>query len=111
MIDEILRQSGFAPDEDPVKALVGAVTGKSNGAALEVATRTPAPQNRRGRVVHECPTHRTLSALAASGEGGRLRPSSRWREYDEFVLCKRWRLCYTQPRANAGSPFSSVAQR
>ncbi|MCA1499118.1 MULTISPECIES: flotillin domain-containing protein [unclassified Bradyrhizobium] len=34
MIDEILRQSGFAPDEDPVKALVGAVTGKSNGAAV-----------------------------------------------------------------------------
>ncbi|MCA1546421.1 flotillin [Bradyrhizobium yuanmingense] len=34
MIDEILRQSGFAPDEDPVKALVGAVTGKSNGAVV-----------------------------------------------------------------------------
>ncbi|MDF0520653.1 flotillin domain-containing protein [Bradyrhizobium yuanmingense] len=34
MIDEILRQSGFAPDEDPVRALVGAVTGKSNGAAV-----------------------------------------------------------------------------
>ncbi|MGY4295261.1 flotillin [Bradyrhizobium sp. i1.4.4] len=34
MIDEILRQSGFAPGEDPVKALVGAVTGKSNGAAV-----------------------------------------------------------------------------
>ncbi|MHB0767753.1 flotillin family protein [Bradyrhizobium sp. 5.13L] len=34
MIDEILRQSGFAPDDDPVKALVGAVTGKSNGAAV-----------------------------------------------------------------------------
>ena len=33
MIDEILRQSGFTPDDDPVKALVGAVTGKSNGAA------------------------------------------------------------------------------
>ncbi len=37
MIDEILRQSGFAPGEDPVKALVSAVTGKSNGAA-------PAPE-------------------------------------------------------------------
>ncbi|MDA9508025.1 membrane protein [Bradyrhizobium sp. CCBAU 11386] len=34
MIDEILRQSGFAPGEDPVQALVGAVTGKSNGAAV-----------------------------------------------------------------------------
>ncbi|MGT2438688.1 flotillin family protein [Bradyrhizobium betae] len=34
MIDEILRQSGFAPGEDPVKALVGAVTGKGNGAAM-----------------------------------------------------------------------------
>ncbi|MGX1164010.1 flotillin [Bradyrhizobium sp. USDA 372] len=34
MIDEILRQSGFAPGDDPVKALVGAVTGKSNGAAM-----------------------------------------------------------------------------
>lgn len=40
MIDEILRQSGFAPGEDPVKALVGAVTGKSNGAAVPV----PAPE-------------------------------------------------------------------
>ncbi|OKO73834.1 hypothetical protein AC630_27650 [Bradyrhizobium sp. AS23.2] len=29
MIDEILRQSGFAPGDDPAKALVGAVTGKS----------------------------------------------------------------------------------
>jgi flotillin len=38
MIDEILRQSGFAPGDDPVKALVGAVTGKSNGAAV------PAPE-------------------------------------------------------------------
>ncbi|WP_158669587.1 flotillin family protein [Bradyrhizobium guangdongense] len=36
MIDEILRQSGFAPGDDPVKALVGAVTGKSNGAAVPV---------------------------------------------------------------------------
>ncbi|MGV7216080.1 flotillin family protein [Bradyrhizobium sp. UFLA05-112] len=44
MIDEILRQSGFAPGEDPVKALVGAVTGKSNGAAVEVAGSVPAPQ-------------------------------------------------------------------
>ncbi|MDA9400625.1 flotillin family protein [Bradyrhizobium sp. CCBAU 45389] len=34
MIDEILRQSGFAPGDDPVKALVGAVTGKNNGAAV-----------------------------------------------------------------------------
>ena len=34
MIDEILRQSGFAPADDPVKALVGAVTGKSSGAAM-----------------------------------------------------------------------------
>ena len=34
MIDEILRQSGFAPGDDPVQALVGAVTGKSNGAAV-----------------------------------------------------------------------------
>jgi flotillin len=33
MIDEILRQSGFAPGDDPVKALVGAVAGKPNGAA------------------------------------------------------------------------------
>ncbi|MBB4378128.1 Uncharacterized membrane protein YqiK, contains Band7/PHB/SPFH domain [Bradyrhizobium sp. Rc3b] len=40
MIDEILRQSGFAPGEDPVKALVGAVTGKSNGAAVPA----PAPE-------------------------------------------------------------------
>ncbi|MCA1413185.1 flotillin family protein [Bradyrhizobium sp. NBAIM20] len=37
MIDEILRQSGFAPGDDPVKALVGAVTGKSNGAAVPAA--------------------------------------------------------------------------
>jgi hypothetical protein len=29
----------------------------------------------------------------------------------EFVLCKRNRLCYTQPRANEGFAFSSVAQR
>ncbi|MDE5444942.1 hypothetical protein GWG65_26545 [Bradyrhizobium sp. CSA207] len=35
-----LRQSGFAPGEDPVKALVGAVTGKSNGAAVPA----PAPE-------------------------------------------------------------------
>ncbi len=40
MIDEILRQGGFAPDDDPVKALVGAVTGKSNGAAVP----TPLPE-------------------------------------------------------------------
>ncbi|MBR0845119.1 flotillin family protein [Bradyrhizobium liaoningense] len=40
MIDEILRQSGFAPGEDPVKALVGAVTGKGNGAAVPA----PAPE-------------------------------------------------------------------
>ncbi|MBB4422213.1 putative membrane protein YqiK [Bradyrhizobium sp. CIR48] len=40
MIDEILRQSGFAPGEDPVKALVGTVTGKSNGAAVPA----PAPE-------------------------------------------------------------------
>ncbi|PDT87418.1 flotillin [Bradyrhizobium sp. Y36] len=40
MIDEILRQSGFAPGDDPVKALVGAVTGKSNGAAMP----SPAPE-------------------------------------------------------------------
>ncbi|UWU72998.1 SPFH domain-containing protein [Bradyrhizobium huanghuaihaiense] len=38
MIDEILRQSGFAPGDDPVKALVGAVTGKSNGAAVPAPT-------------------------------------------------------------------------
>lgn len=29
----------------------------------------------------------------------------------EFVLCKRNRLCYTQPRANDWFAFSSVAQR
>lgn len=40
MIDEILRQGGFAPGDDPVKALVGAVTGKSNGAAVPA----PAPE-------------------------------------------------------------------
>ncbi|TGN89934.1 flotillin family protein [Bradyrhizobium yuanmingense] len=40
MIDEILRQSGFAPGDDPVKALVGAVTGKSNGAAVPVPEKT-----------------------------------------------------------------------
>ncbi|MDN5002135.1 flotillin family protein [Bradyrhizobium sp. GCM10027634] len=38
MIDEILRQSGFAPGDDPVKALVGAVTGKSNGASVPAPT-------------------------------------------------------------------------
>jgi flotillin len=38
MIDEMLRQSGFAPGDDPVKALVGAVTGKSNGAAVPAPT-------------------------------------------------------------------------
>ena len=43
MIDEILRQSGFAPGDDPVKALVGAVTGKANGAAGTPAT-VPAPE-------------------------------------------------------------------
>ena len=32
-------------------------------------------------------------------------------EDDEFVLCKRNRLCYTQPRANDWFAFSSVAQR
>jgi uncharacterized membrane protein YqiK len=37
MIDEILRQGGFAPGDDPVKALVGAVTGKPNGKAVEAA--------------------------------------------------------------------------
>ncbi|MBR0848086.1 flotillin family protein [Bradyrhizobium diazoefficiens] len=42
MIDEILRQSGFAPGEDPVKTLVNAVAGKSNGAAVPVAA--PAPE-------------------------------------------------------------------
>lgn len=40
MIDEILRQSGFAPGDDPVKSLVNAVTGKSNGAAMPA----PAPE-------------------------------------------------------------------
>ena len=45
MIDEILRQSGFAPDEDPVKALVGAVTGKSNGAAVPVPAPVPQTPN------------------------------------------------------------------
>lgn len=44
MIDEILRQSGFAPGEDPVKTLVGAVTGKANGAAVTPAV-VPAPEN------------------------------------------------------------------
>jgi uncharacterized membrane protein YqiK len=44
MIDEILRQSGFAPGEDPVKALVSAVTGNSNGAAVEVAASVPATE-------------------------------------------------------------------
>ena len=43
MIDEILRQSGFAPGDDPVKALVGAVTGKANGAAGAPAA-VPAPE-------------------------------------------------------------------
>lgn len=43
MIDEILRQSGFAPGEDPVKALVGAVTGKANGAAGAPVT-VPVPE-------------------------------------------------------------------
>jgi hypothetical protein len=43
MIDEILRQSGFAPGDDPVKALVGAVTGKANGAAVTPAA-VPAPE-------------------------------------------------------------------
>lgn len=43
MIDEILRQSGFAPGDDRVKALVGAVTGKANGAAGMPAT-LPAPE-------------------------------------------------------------------
>jgi flotillin len=43
MIDEILRQSGFAPGDDPVKALVGAVTGKANGAAVMPAA-VPAPE-------------------------------------------------------------------
>ncbi|GAH33833.1 unnamed protein product, partial [marine sediment metagenome] len=43
MIDEILRQSGFAPGDDPVKALVGAVTGKANGAAAAPAA-VPAPE-------------------------------------------------------------------
>lgn len=45
MIDEILRQSGFAPGEDPVKALVGAVTGKGNGAAVPVAAPAPEKTN------------------------------------------------------------------
>ncbi|MDA9435627.1 flotillin family protein [Bradyrhizobium sp. CCBAU 51627] len=44
MIDEILRQSGFAPGDDPVKALVGAVTGKSNEAAMPAA-RAPETTN------------------------------------------------------------------
>jgi uncharacterized membrane protein YqiK len=43
MIDEILRQSGFAPGDDPVKTLVGAVTGKANGAAVTPAA-VPAPE-------------------------------------------------------------------
>jgi hypothetical protein len=45
MIDEILRQSGFAPGDDPVHALVGAVTGKSNGAAVPVAAPVPEKTN------------------------------------------------------------------
>ncbi|MBR0789480.1 flotillin family protein [Bradyrhizobium manausense] len=46
MIDEILRQSGFAPGDDPVKALVGAVTGKPNGAAVApVAVSAPEKTN------------------------------------------------------------------
>ena len=45
MIDEILRQGGFAPGDDPVQALVGAVTGKSNGAAVPVAAPAPAKTN------------------------------------------------------------------
>jgi uncharacterized membrane protein YqiK len=47
MIDEILRQSGFAPGDDPVKALVGAVTGKANGAAVTPAA-VPAPEKTNG---------------------------------------------------------------
>ncbi|WP_439404143.1 flotillin family protein [Bradyrhizobium sp. DASA03076] len=45
MIDEILRQSGFAPGDDPVKALVGAVTGKANGAAGTPAVPAPEKTN------------------------------------------------------------------
>ncbi|MBR0775269.1 flotillin family protein [Bradyrhizobium diazoefficiens] len=45
MIDEILRQSGFAPGEDPVKTLVNAVAGKSNGAAVPVAAPAPEKTN------------------------------------------------------------------
>lgn len=45
MIDEILRQSGFAPGEDPVKSLVNAVAGKSNGAAVPVAAPAPEKTN------------------------------------------------------------------
>jgi flotillin len=45
MIDEILRQGGFAPGEDPVKALIGAVTGKSSGAAVPAAASTPEKPN------------------------------------------------------------------
>jgi hypothetical protein len=37
--------------------------------------------------------------------------SRRIADDDEFVLCKRKRLCYTQPRANERFAFSSVAQR
>lgn len=57
-----------------------------------------------GRVIcHRCPdegsprTSGTLPGCVA--------------EHDEFVLCKRNRLCYTQPRANDWFAFSSVAQR
>ncbi|RXG90014.1 flotillin family protein [Bradyrhizobium zhanjiangense] len=45
MIDEILRQSGFASGEDPVKALVGAVTGKGNGAAVPAVAPAPEKTN------------------------------------------------------------------
>jgi flotillin len=45
MIDEILRQSGFAQGDDPVKALVGAVTGKANCAAAPVAVPAPEKTN------------------------------------------------------------------
>jgi hypothetical protein len=51
------------------------------------------------------------SPPAASRPGGGANAVCAGRGKGDFVLCKRERLCYTQPRANAGSPFSSVAQR
>jgi len=75
MIDEILRQSGFAPGEDPVKALVSTVTGKSNGEAIEV-TPAPVTGNAKAAAPGNSSRHTEAEAVAEKPTGAALSPQS-----------------------------------